>query len=193
MNRTILTLALCLSCASVGAQNLVVNGDFDTDLSGWLIDPLVTQPTWTNFDIGSAASGSARLSNSSTTEFDRIYPLEQCIALTQAGRYGIVAHGFIPPGQAGGKLVVSYWLSLNNPDCPVFQGVQASGGQFITTIGAWERFEQWLSVEVPDPVPANARIKISLGIEKDNAGGILYGYFDAISVVADAVFASGFD
>lgn len=44
MNRTILTLALCLSCASVGAQNLVVNGDFDTDLSGWLIDPSVTQP-----------------------------------------------------------------------------------------------------------------------------------------------------
>ena len=193
MIRIPLMLVLCLASASAGAQNLALNGDFDTDLSGWLIDPLVTQPTWANFDIGSAASGSARLDNSSATALDRIYPLEQCIALTQPGRYGIVAHGFIPPGQAGGKLVVSYWLSLNNPDCPLFQGVQAAGGQFITTINAWGRFEQWLTVEVPSPVPANARIKISLGIEKDNARGTFHGYFDAISVVADSVFASGFD
>jgi hypothetical protein len=40
MIRIPLMLVLCLASASAGAQNLALNADFDTDLSGWLIDPL---------------------------------------------------------------------------------------------------------------------------------------------------------
>ncbi len=193
MHRILPCIPLCLAAAGAAAQSIVVNGDFDTGLAGWLVDPAVTPPQWVDFDIGAGTSGSVRLDNDSADALDRIYPLEQCMALPWPGLYRIVAHGFIPPGQGGGKLVVSYWLSSDNPDCPMLQGVQAAGGQFITTIDGWGRYEHWIGTSVSSPVPPNARIKIMLGIEKDAAGGSFHGYIDAVSVVGDRVLADGFD
>jgi hypothetical protein len=177
------------------AQSLLVNGDFDNDLSGWLVDASVSpMPVWSAFDIAAPErSGSVLVSNTSPDAAVRIYPLEQCIALTAAGPYRIVAHGYIPPGQAAGRLVVSYWLSSDNPDCPLWQGAQAAGGNFLTTIGGWGRYAQSIDAALPSPLPPNARIKIFLGVEKDAAGGEFFGYFDALSVVGDAIFSDGFD
>lgn len=177
------------------AQNLVVNGDFDEDLSGWLVDPAAAPaPAWVAVDVdGLAASGAARLANASAEASARLYPLEQCIRLTRPGPYRIVARGSIPPGQGGGRLVVSYWFSLDNPDCPQWQGAQASGGNYIATVGSWGRYEQAIAADLPSPIPPDAMIKISLGIEKDAAGGEFFGYVDAVAVVGDPVFADGFD
>lgn len=194
--RTFALSALLLAVARTTiAQNLLVNGDFDSDLSGWLIDPAITPiPIWNDVDIDDlAGSGAARLGNTSSEASNRIYPLEQCIPLTQPGPYRIVAHGYIPPGQGSGKLVVSYWLSLDNPDCPQWQGAHAVGGNYITMVGGWGRYEQAIPLAMPSPLPPDARIKISLGVEKDAAGGDFFGYFDAVSVLGDWIFADGFD
>lgn len=195
--RAVLPRAILLFAAagSATAQSLLVNGDFDRDLSGWLIDASVSPaPIWAGFDIADPErSGSARVSNTSSEAAARIYPLEQCIALTVPGPFRIVAHGYIPPGQGAGKLVVSYWLSADNPDCPQWQGAQAAGGNFLTTIGGWGRYEQSIAATLPSPLPPNARIKIFLGVEKEAAGGEFFGYFDALSVFGDAIFSDGFD
>lgn len=194
--RLFVSCAILLAAAdTAAAQNLLVNGEFDSDLSGWLIDAAAAPaPAWETFDIADPArSGAVRVGNASPEAANRLYPLEQCIALTVPGPYRIVARGYIPPGQGGGKLVVSYWLSLDNPDCPQWQGSQSGGGNYITTIGGWGRYEQSVAATMPSPIPPNARIKISLGVEKDAAGGEFFGYFDAVSVSGDAVFADGFE
>ncbi|MBO9664339.1 hypothetical protein [Dokdonella sp.] len=194
--RVFVSCAILLAFAGTAtAQNLLVNGEFDSDLSGWLIDAAASPaPVWEGFDVDDPArSGAVRVGNASPEAMNRLYPLEQCIALTAPGPYRIVARGYIPPGQGAGKLVVSYWLSLDNPDCPQWQGSQSGGGNYITTIGGWGRYEQSITATMPSPIPPNARIKISLGVEKDAAGGEFFGYFDAISVFGDAVFADGFD
>lgn len=197
MRAFLLCATLLVAAPAATAQNLVVNGDFDSDLSGWLIDPAATPaPIWEDVDIDDpAGSGAVRVSNTSSEAMNRIYPLEQCIRLTEPGQYRILVHGYIPPGQGGGKLVASYWLSLDNPDCPQWQGSQEGGGNFIATVGGWGQYERVTGIVLPSPVPPNAMIKISLGIEKEAAGGSFYGFFDAVSVSAlgDSIFEDGFD
>lgn len=188
--------AILLAAAiTATAQDLVVNGDFERDLSGWLIDPAVAPaPVWDAVDIDAlAGSGAALVRNTSAEASNRVYPLEQCIPLSGPGPYRIVAHGYIPSGQGGGKLVVSYWFSLDNPDCPQWQGSQAGGGNFIATVGGWGRYEQTIAADLPSPAPPHAMIKISLGVEKEAAGGEFLGYFDAVSVLGDSIFADGFE
>lgn len=184
-------LALCLP-AIAAAQNLLVNGQFDADLTGWSIVPVASPPIWDDVDIDDwIGSGGARVTNTSPDALNRIFPLEQCIRPTASGRYRVIAHGYIPSGQDGGKLVVNYSLSFSATDCTLAQGAHASGGEFLTTIDGWGRYDKLIPLPLSSPVPADAMLRVRLGVEKDNAGGSFHGFFDAVQILRDPVIFSG--
>lgn len=193
-----LLLPCLITCCMPGlapAQNLLVNGDFDADLSGWSVDPLAPVPSWEDIDIDDwAGSGAVRVTNTAAEPLGRIFPLEQCVPLTEPGRYRVIAHGYIPSGQEGGKLVVNYGLALNATDCSMSNGVQAAGGAFITTIDGWGRYDILIGTLLQSPLPPNAMLKVRLGIEKNAAGGSFHGFFDAVVALRDPlIFRSDFE
>jgi hypothetical protein len=81
-------------------------------------------------------------------------------------------------------LVLSYAI-YNGANCTGNE--KGSGGQFLAQVGAWQL--QTASVRL---VGVPTSVEISLGIEKDAAGGSLQGYFDAV-IFSDHLFADGFD
>lgn len=183
-------LLMLLVAGPVAAQNLVVNGGFDHDLSGWLIDGSLTAPAWSPLDKdGRRGSGSLHLRHTPADGPGRIFPLVQCIPLRKPGRYRISGHGHIPPDQGGGHLVVGFWLSFDNPGCPRFQGVEKIGGHFLVSTGGWTRFDELIELALPRPVPRNAMLRISLGIDRRAGSPLFEGYFDAISITPDLIFA----
>lgn len=192
-------IACCLiACCGPGpsqAQNLLVNGGFDVDLSGWSFDPLAPAPFWEDIDIDDLpGSGAVRVTNEAAEPLARIFPLEQCVHISAPGLYRVIAHGYIPSGQGGGKLVVNFALALNATDCSMPEGVQAVGGQFLTTIDGWGRYDVLVGTRVTSPVPPNAMMKVRLGIEKDAAGGSFHGFFDAVTILREPViFRSDFE
>jgi len=185
--------AASIAHASV-AQNLLANGDFDTDLSGWNT-PEVT-PTWSSFDVdGAAASGSAYFVNTQADAGVRQAVIAQCIVITQPGAYIFGGSAYTPTGQAStGYLVGGYLVDLHHSDCS--GGWSATGGFFMQSLGAWTHyattggFYQPLIVYSLNP---EASIFIEFSIEKTEAGGSFGGYFDAAYLIRDTVFIDGFD
>lgn len=182
---TIGTAALCAS-ANCSAQNSPVNGDFDTNLDGWVSgDP--PPPTWADLDYtDNPGSGSVNLVNDATEVAVRLYPLGQCFAL-EPGTYTVEASGYLPPAQPNARLVVSYTRHFTT-DCS--GGVDLAGGFYVGAVGAWQRAAS-ISLTLAD-VPISY-MKIILGIEKEAAGGSVEGYIDAVHVLGDALFTDGFD
>src|SRR5215475_4218049 len=89
------------------AQNLLSNGDFDNDLSGWLFPD--STPTWSSFDIdGSPNSGSAHGVNAQAGADTALVMLSQCVPITLAGAYVAHASGYAATGQSSGHLVGAY-------------------------------------------------------------------------------------
>ena len=78
-------LVLALGSGSAAAQNLFVNPGFATNLAGWTVESGVSAG-WSPLDIGgSAASGSALVTNSSgVAGFSG--GLQQCVAVVPAAR-----------------------------------------------------------------------------------------------------------
>ncbi|HPG93041.1 MAG TPA: hypothetical protein PLR28_00635 [Dokdonella sp.] len=178
-------VAVVAPTASAGAAGLA-NGDFDSNLAGWI--PSGTPPAvWSTIDhAGNAASGSAGLSNAEAQANARVYPLRQCIALAGPGTFVIEADGFLAAGHPGGRLVVSYG-SHAAADCS--GGTGSAGGYFLQSNGAWTHGTATIVM--------NAGINyldVSLGIEKDAGAGLLEGNIDAVRVFdQDRIFANGFE
>ncbi len=178
-----LSIAASLPLAAA-TGNFVVNGDFDTDLSGWQQSGS-PPPTWAALDhIGVLTSGSALLENDAADASMRLYPLTQCIT-PPPGTYVATVHGYIASGQTSGRLVFSY-SAFHGANCTGTFG--DIGGQFLAQVGTWQTQTATFRIfNLP-----GASVQISLGIEKDAAGGALQGYFDAI-VLDDHLFADGFE
>jgi len=80
--RAVLLMALLAVSSTGGAQQLVVNGDFGSDLSGWNVsDALGT--AWVPFDYTGASSGSVLFTNDLTTAGAATINLTQCVVLAK--------------------------------------------------------------------------------------------------------------
>lgn len=177
-----LLLAAAFACP---AQNMLANGDFDADLTGWIASgspPAV----WDGFDVDNRpGSGSALLTNQSASANQRLYPLRQCIESPPVGSYVLYASGYLVGGTAG-RLVISYGVH-NTSDCSG-TGFTAIGGYYLGAADQWQRNAIGVPVD-----HAQSSIEVSLGIEKDPAGGQFQGYIDAVHLLPDAIFADGFE
>jgi len=176
------------------AQNLLANGDFDTDFSGW--DTPEVMPAWSSFDAdGSPSSGSVWFANTQAGTSVRQAVVSQCIPITETGAYIFGGAAYTPANQAStGYLVGGYLVDLHHADCS--GGYSAMGGFFMTSLGQWTHYATTGGFYQPLIVPSlnpEASILIQFAVEKNDAGGSFGGYFDDAYLIRDTVFVDGFD
>ena len=178
--------AMALASTAQAGTAVVVNGNFDTSLLGWDLSG-TPAPTWSMLDYqNNPGSGSALLSNAEAQAGARLYPLRQCVSLATAGSHAIEADGFLPAGHAGGRLVVSF-ATRAVADCS--GGANSLGGYFVQSNGSWVHGSMDFVVN-----PPFTYLDVTLGIEKDGAGGLLSGNLDAVQVIdRERIFAHGFE
>jgi len=184
-----LLMALLAVSSTGGAQELIVNGDFDSDLSGWTVSD-APGTTWVAFDSAGALSGSAQFTNDMTTAGGATINITQCVVLAKAGRYVISANGFLPAGQASGNLYVNPILHIPTTTCQGFGG--GIGFLLPATIGSWSQESSSIEIDDIDAL-AGASLELRTGIQKTPAGGSIQGYIDAVRVIYDPVFVGGFE
>ena len=183
---SVFLFAMALASTAQAGTAVVVNGNFDTSLLGWDLSG-TPSPSWSMLDYqNNPGSGSALLSNAEAQAGARIYPLRQCVSLATAGSHAIAAEGFLPAGHAGGRLVVSY-ATRAVADCS--GGANSLGGYFVQSNGSWVHGSMNFVAN-----PPYTYLELTLGIEKDAAGGLLSGNFDAVQVIdRERIFANGFE
>jgi len=186
--RTFLLLALLAAGAASHGQEVIVNGDFDSDLSGWTTFG-APAPIWASFDQAGAPSGSALLSNTAAGPDEHLVRLSQCFVPSRPGRYQFSAHGYIPAGQASGRLFVVAVI-YSGGGCTGPGG--GPGAYLPATIGAWVQQTGLIEVST-DEIALPVSMSLSLGIEKTPAGGSIEAYVDAARLIYDPVFADGFE
>jgi hypothetical protein len=175
--------------ALAAAENLIVNGTFDSDLSGWqnLGAGLVE---WSPLDFPvDGDSGSALLGNNAAAAGTRLTVLRQCLQVaTPSHAYRLGAAGLHPSGQGGGRLLFSYGFR-STPDCS--GGAFVLGGLFFAVTDVWN--VQQAFVIRDRPVPAGSSIEFLVSIEKDAAGGLFLGHVDAVHVTVDGLLLARFE
>jgi len=157
--RTINLLGFLL-VAPLTAQNLLDNATFDDDLSGWGLDNGIDVPIWSPEDAeGSAASGSAELSNTHSAPQNEGGPY-QCVPVTGGQSYLLSGKGFMPSGQAGS---VQGWLVAN-----WYSSTDCSTGPLSSSFGNHTTVEDtWQLVSNTFDAPASAAsARINLGVYK---------------------------
>lgn len=180
----------CLQSARRGgAQQLIADGDFDRDLSGWNVS-VAPGTTWAPFDHAGASSGSALFTNDMTTAGAATTNLTQCVVLAKPGRYVVSANGYLPAGQASGNLYVNSILHIPTTACQSLG--DAHGFLLPATIGSWSQESTSIEIDAIDAL-AGASIEVRMGIQKTPAGGSIQGYIDAVRVIYDPVFVDGFE
>jgi hypothetical protein len=127
-------LCAALVAAAAPGQNLVVNGSFDTDLTGWTPDGGNTVIAWSALDAdGAASSGSARLANPAVDTLPS--NLGQCIEVAPAASVSLSARYLLEGGGFGYAMMNA--LQFLTTDCsgtPFFLPGARQDGQ---TVGAW--------------------------------------------------------
>ena len=189
--RMVLLLALLAVSSTGGAQQLIANGDFDSDLSGWSVSAGPgTTSTWVPFDYAGASSGSVLFTNDLTTAGAATINLTQCVVLPKPGRYVVSANGYLPAGQAPGNLYVNSILHIPTTAC---QGLGGAHGFLLpATIGSWSQESTSIEIDAIDAL-AGASIEVRMGIQKTPADGSIQGYIDAVRLIYDPVFVDGFE
>ncbi|MCR6702976.1 MAG: hypothetical protein NVV68_18325 [Dokdonella sp.] len=180
--------------ATACAQNLIANGDFDTDLSGWAT-PEGT-PMWSNFDVdGSSTSGSVWFANMQADANVRQVVISQCIPIVQTGTYVFGGAAYAPTGQvSAGRLYGEYAIDVRHADCS--GGYSSLGGLSMTSLGQWTYYATTGGLYRPLSVPVlfpEASILIRFSVEKTDAGGSFGGYFDGAYVIRDTLLSEDFD
>lgn len=172
--------------ASAMAQNLIVNGDFDTGLDGWEFPD--GTPAWSPFDAdGSANSGSAQGIHPGGNS--RACLLRQCVATPRSGRQVLSVWAYTPPGQGLGNLILTYTARHRSPDCT--GGSFSSGGTYLPSVGGWAYHALSFPIEA-DPLPPDTTVEVRLYIDPARQIGF-GGHFDRVRLVPDVIFRDGMD
>lgn len=186
MNRSrlpgaLVALALSFTAARVGAENMVVAGQFDsaTEVDSWTVDgPNGVQKAMTfdsTLDAGACgASGAARLSTSGSGTYTVYY--EICAGAVTAGdqyRVGLSVHYSRHQGVGG-----LYWgvAWFEGPDCT---GAEAGSG----SVGPIGIANEWQPVELTSSAPGGA-VSAMVRLELDYQGSPdpLYLHVDRVFV-----------
>ncbi len=185
---TVLALAVVVSAAFAWGQNLVSNPNFDTDVAGWL--PVATADImWYPLDAdGNPASGSALVTNLSTTAGDST-GARQCIEDITGGEVHSVAAEILVPGgqsQTGRANLLIQWYEL--PNCSGFLGLSSTPWIYDSTPDVW--YPSFNTTVAPSGAHS-ARLRLS--VEKDQDSGTLLAHFDNVEFSKDQVFGDGFE
>jgi len=174
MRRSISTFVIVLAvtvflATGVSAQNLLVNPDFDNDVSGW-----TGLGNWDPLDVaGLATSGSATWINPHPDTSGSHY-LTQCVEMTSfIEGFDVRSWMVIPSGQAGtGYAAITAWF-YSDSVCSEF--IWSDETPIVLSVGSWQ------ATTLTDWTPTGAAsVRIGLASQKYGAGDF--------QVIHDSVF-----
>jgi hypothetical protein len=172
--------AACALALPAAAQNLLVNGGFDSTISGWARAGGEVS-AWSALDAnGAAGSGSASVTNTFSVA-NVSTGIGQCVPATPGQSYRLAGSVRVPSGQArtGGAMI--YLDFSSDASCAV--GHFLTDGRLILSGGTGQgRFDTWLPVSGTATAPAGARAAfIACDAMKAEAGGSFQTLFDGLS------------
>ncbi len=173
MTRLWIALFVALAAsAPARAVNLLVNPDFDSDLSGW-----TEAGAWSADDFaGDPGSGSLRLLDSlaSNTVLAR-----QCVSPATTGeRFNASAQARVAPGQSAGavRFAVVFWDTI---DCSAPSDTDAVGYNQSASAPATGTWVDLGLFDLAAPALTQA-VELQLVISTGSGGGSLEGYYDHV-------------
>jgi hypothetical protein len=198
-----LTRALCAvvlgsaaTPAAVWAQDLVTNGDFDSDPSfGWTA--LWWDTSYSSLDVDADPFSGSAYAHVGTGVSPGVFDVYgQCIPVTESGVYVLTASGYAPSAQLSGfiSLGARWEVDANHADCSGPFSLSSS-----LYLGGAVQADQWITantgpyLQVPAPPNPAMSIHIVFQISLPGASDFGAGNFDAVHLVHDSVFGNGFD
>jgi hypothetical protein len=168
-------LLVLVTAGTAAAQNLLVNPNFDSDVSGWSFTTPGTFTWDSTLDADSnPSSGSGRLENGSTVAFGTSFAA-QCVAVTGGSNYDLMVQIRIPSGQTDSGYAMINVNFYNAASCGGSNVGGASSPQVLsTTTDTWV-----LSQVLNQAAPGTAvSAQVSLWTNKTEATGSLVVNFD---------------
>jgi hypothetical protein len=179
MKRVAVVIGLVLVAAlPVPAQNLVTNGSFDTDTSGWTVSaPSGLLFVWTDLDaLGTPTSGSGLATTTVTG---------QAVAISQCVPAGIVAGTSY---DFAAVVRVSSWGVHGTSDVALnwFGGAACTGAATGGTSYSTNSLDTWVQLGQDDvTAPAGtASAEVVLRLTKDASGSTFQTYIDDVALVS---------
>jgi len=175
----VLAVLVAVSPANA-AINLITNSYFNSSINNWTPAAVgYVTPTWSTSDAHfSASSGSARLQDydaSAMSSSTYWIGLRQCVPVTAGMGYHLSAYIGIPAAQSRtGRAAVA--VQYYNGD--ICSGTKLGNPIFAINTSA---DNLWHPVSSDTTAPASAgSASINLDIQKDQAGGNFYAYYDEV-------------
>lgn len=170
--------ALVLAALPLRGQDLVPNGHFHTDLSGWTHSgaPFATQ-AWSSEDWQSAAgSGSILLATDSPLAPWVSRSSTPCLPLASSGAYELSGEIRVPPGQTGtGTAYVDVFWYADATCVSQMGGGNAPVLPIVPTAGWVTTFEGGVAI------PTGAlSAQVSLNVGKNVTTGQVSAHFDRV-------------
>lgn len=155
------------------AQNLLVNADFDTDLSGWTLTGSPAAEAWSSDDVaGEDDSGSAELGVlASDPGFVMSARLDQCVPVVGGAQYDLAAFIKEPAGQpvSGRALIDLRWFG--DATC---EGAEIGGSPGATPLedlpGEWVLAQEEHVFSTAFAPEGAAGARVSLGVIRNELG-----------------------
>jgi hypothetical protein len=163
------------------AANLLVNPDFDSDLSGWQVDVSGTGSASHDANVGSPDPGSAYLS---ATAPGTTVTVSQCVAIATPG-IDLIARTYTDSSNGTSSNAVQI-EAFDSTDCT---GMPVDTKQTVNNadVGGWR--ERSLSGYPLDGQVQSVRVSFLI----DSGDTTEDVHFDHIVFVAESIFADGFE
>jgi hypothetical protein len=178
------TVALWLAAPLPAYDNLVVNGGFDSDLSGWSSG--LGASAWSPEDAGGGTSGSALLSCDDPAAGTACDPIMQCVAVAP-GPHLLRAAFRTPGGQSrtGDAYLIAY--AYAGAGC---SGGPVAGGFSTTSVDSVAWTTEGVLIDVP---PSGGSVSIRTQVFKLEAGGVFDALFDDVELIPGYLFDDRFE
>ena len=183
----VLVLTFQLPVSVAWSQNLVLNADFDTDVTEWSTFTTATID-WSPMDAdGNPASGSAVVTNLSDTAGDST-GARQCIDGISEGTSYLFAVDILLPGGQSETGYADLFVQWNDePGCSGYLGSAFSPHVSIATPDVWYRVSDMAQA------PAGAEsARVRLSVRKWEDHGTLAVHHDTVEFEA-MIFVDGFE
>ncbi len=185
MKRTVLINCVLLFCWSATAQNLLVNGEFDNDITGW---SAFTTISWVS-DEGAPISGDGSMMNMHTSNNNASFP-------AIADRFMVKPHYSYLTGVSFNVPAASpvpwawyriFWYDAM--DNPIGESNTVSAVFGVPN-------DVWVDLDGMSQAPANAatgELRIYFQTGEPGEADPPFGLWDDVFVIEDTIFLNGFD
>ena len=178
--RSVFAVGVLLAASSAGAQaqNLINNGRFDTDLSGWEVrnQEDVTSVRSKEDADDASGSGSAVVTNTSERGSNSVFGLRQCVEISPGQTFRLSADLRSPGGQETTGEARIGGVYFEGAGC---QGTFLGGPTLLFTGDQ----PSWGTVIQEHTAPSSARsLFVDLRSFKDQAGGAFEVLFDNLDL-----------